>query len=60
MTKADRQEMQRLLTAKGFDTGGTDGVIGAKSKSAIEAFQVNRGLAVTGEPSLDLLRLLRR
>jgi lytic murein transglycosylase len=59
LTKADRQELQRLLTAAGFDTGGTDGVVGAKTTAAIEAFQRARGLPVTGEPSLDLLRALR-
>jgi peptidoglycan hydrolase-like protein with peptidoglycan-binding domain len=59
MTKADRQELQRLLTARGFDTGGTDGVVGAKTKAAISAFQASRGLPVTGEPSLALLQQLR-
>lgn len=59
MTKADRQELQRLLTARGFDTGGTDGVIGARTKAAISAYQASVGLTVTGEPSLDLLRRLR-
>jgi hypothetical protein len=59
MTKADRQELQRLLTARGFDTGGSDGVIGAKTKAAISAFQSAQGLAVTGEPSLALLQALR-
>nr|WP_128513832.1 lytic murein transglycosylase [Tabrizicola thermarum] len=59
LTKADRQELQRLLTAKGFDTGGTDGVIGAKTKAAISAWQASVGVPVTGEPSLDLLRRLR-
>lgn len=59
MTIADRQELQRRLTAAGFDTEGSDGVIGAKTRAAIESFQRARGLPVTGEPSLDLLRRLR-
>lgn len=59
MTIADRQELQRRLTAAGFDTEGADGVIGGKTRLAIEAFQRARGLSVTGEPSLDLLRILR-
>ncbi|MFP5480410.1 MAG: lytic murein transglycosylase [Alphaproteobacteria bacterium] len=59
MTKSDRQELQRLLTARGFDTGGTDGVIGAKTRGAISAWQASAGLPVTGEPSLELLRRLR-
>ncbi|MBA3910632.1 MAG: lytic murein transglycosylase [Rhodobacter sp.] len=59
MTQADRQELQRRLTARGFDTGGTDGVIGAKTRAAISAYQASAGLPVSGEPSLDLLRRLR-
>jgi membrane-bound lytic murein transglycosylase B len=59
MTKADRQELQRLLTASGFDTGGTDGVMGTKTKAAISAYQASIGVPVTGEPSLELLRRLR-
>ncbi len=59
MTKADRQELQRLLTARGFDTGGTDGVIGARTRAAISAYQTSLGLPATGEPSLELLRRLR-
>ncbi|CAN1539513.1 MltB Membrane-bound lytic murein transglycosylase B [Paracoccaceae bacterium] len=59
MTKADRQELQRLLTARGFDTEGSDGVIGAKTKAAISAYEASAGLPVTGEPSMALLRRLR-
>ncbi len=58
MSKADRQKMQQRLTAKGFDTGGTDGVIGPKTRAAISAYQGQSGISVTGEPSLDLLRRL--
>lgn len=60
MSKADRQDLQRRLTAAGFDTDGTDGVIGAKTRAAVEAFQRARGLPVTGEPTIELLALLRR
>lgn len=59
MQIGDRQEMQRLLTAKGFDTEGHDGVIGPKTRAAISAYQASRGMAVTGEPSLALLQSLR-
>ncbi|MCF8485905.1 MAG: lytic murein transglycosylase [Rhodobacteraceae bacterium] len=60
MSMADRQDLQRRLTAAGFDTEGSDGVIGAKTRAAIEGFERARGLPVTGEPTLDLLRQLRR
>jgi hypothetical protein len=59
MTKADRQDLQRLLTGRGFDTGGTDGVMGAKTRSAISAYEASAGLPVTGEPTLVLLQRLR-
>ena len=56
MTIADRQELQQRLTAAGFETEGADGVIGAKTRAAISGYQASRGLPVTGEPSLELLR----
>ncbi len=59
MTMADRQELQRRLTAAGFDTGGTDGVIGARTKAAVSGYQASEGLPVTGEPSVALLQRLR-
>ena len=59
MTIADRQALQRKLTAAGFDTEGSDGVIGPKTRAAISAFQQRNGLAVTGEPTLALLEALR-
>jgi membrane-bound lytic murein transglycosylase B len=59
LTKDDRMELQRRLTARGFDTDGTDGVIGPNSRKAISAYQQSVGLPATGEPSADLLRRLR-
>ena len=58
LTKDDRIRLQQRLTARGFDTGGTDGVIGPNSRSAISAYQSSRGLPATGDPSQELLRSL--
>lgn len=58
LTLADRQSLQRSLTSQGYDTGGTSGVIGPKSRAAISAYQRANGLAVTGDPSRDLLSRL--
>lgn len=58
LTKDDRVLLQKRLTAKGFDTGGSDGVIGPNSKKAISAYQASKGLPVTGVPSQELLRSL--
>jgi peptidoglycan lytic transglycosylase B len=58
LTKEDRVALQERLTARGFDTDGTDGVIGPNTRGAIRDYQSSRGLPVTGEPSLALLRSL--
>lgn len=59
LTKADRITLQQRLTARGFDTQGTDGVIGKNTESAIRAFQATQGLPITGQPSQALLQALR-
>ena len=58
MSKEDRKQLQTRLTAKGFDTGGADGVLGPNSRAAIATYQTSQGLAATGDPSLGLLRSL--
>lgn len=58
LTLEDRKLLQRRLTARGFDTGGADGVIGPDTRAAIRAFQSRAGLPVTGEPSRALLQRL--
>ena len=58
LTLADRQRLQARLTAAGYDTGGAEGVIGPKTVAAIEAYQRDSGLAVTGQPSAGLLAAL--
>lgn len=58
LTKDDRIRLQKRLTARGFDTGGADGVIGPKSNKAIADYQSSIGLPVTGDPSMELLRAL--
>ena len=58
LTKEDRVAVQQGLTDKGFDTGGSDGVIGPNSEKAIRAYQSSQGLPVTGQPSVALLRQL--
>ncbi|MHA6325944.1 lytic murein transglycosylase [Roseivivax sp. CAU 1753] len=59
LTVDDRKRLQERLTARGFDTGGTDGVIGSRTEDAIRAYQASVGLPVTGTPSQALLQSLR-
>ena len=59
LTFVERQEVQRLLTARGFDTQGTDGNIGPNSVVAIRAFQVRAGMEADGFADRELLEKLR-
>ena len=58
LTRADRKAIQAGLTRRGFDTGGTDGVIGRKTEAAIRAFEQSNGLPITGQATRSLLRQL--
>ena len=59
MTIDQRRALQARLADLGYDVGTPDGVIGAKTNAAISAYQAANGLAITGQPSLDLLARLR-
>lgn len=51
--------LQTKLQARGFDTGGVDGAIGAKTRAAIKAVQLEFGLPADSYPSNELIRRLR-
>ncbi len=59
LSRDDVVELQTLLTAAGFSTGGTDGVAGAKTRSAIIAYQRSHGIEADGFASTALLARLR-
>jgi peptidoglycan hydrolase-like protein with peptidoglycan-binding domain len=42
---------QERLAAAGFDPGPADGIVGARTRAALRAFQEARDLAPTGEPN---------
>ncbi|ODM41170.1 lytic murein transglycosylase [Cereibacter johrii] len=56
---AERTELQHLLTAAGFDTGGADGMIGPNTLSALRAWQAARGLVADGYANEAVLNRLR-
>lgn len=58
LTKDQRVLLQERLTARGFDTQGSDGVIGPNTRAAIRAYQSSRGLPANGDPSVALLSSL--
>ncbi|MEM9212437.1 MAG: lytic murein transglycosylase [Pseudomonadota bacterium] len=55
----EKQELQRRLTRKGFDTDGADGIIGPNTIAAIKAYQKSVGLPADGFATKDLLDRIR-
>ncbi len=51
---------QTILTKLGFNPGSTDGIMGAKTISAIKEFQTQAGITVNGEVTPGLLSALDR
>jgi lytic murein transglycosylase len=61
LTIAELQEIQRRLTAAGFDTGGTDGRVGQDTMRAVRAFQIKAGIKpADGYPGLKVLERARK
>ena len=61
LTLAEIQEVQRRLTAMGFDTDGTDGRAGRDTMRAVRRFQLKVGLEpADGYPGLAVLARLRK
>jgi membrane-bound lytic murein transglycosylase B len=59
LSRAERQELQTLLAVWGLDTGGLDGIIGDRTRTAIRATQRTLKLPQDGHPSIELLQRLR-
>lgn len=59
LAREQRIELQQLLTAKGFDTGGMDGIIGNQTLRAVRDYQKARGIEEASWPSVQLLETLR-
>ncbi len=58
LTLEDRRALQGGLNRRGYDAGSEDGVTGDRTKAAIRAYQRDKGLPATGEPSRELLAAL--
>jgi len=59
-TLAEVQDIQRRLTALGYDTGGTDGRVGNDTMSAVRNFQRKIGMTpADGYAGVTLLARLR-
>lgn len=59
---ADTQDvtkaLQRELRARGYETGSADGQPGLMTRAAIMAYEHDRDLPLTGEPTAQLLKLV--
>jgi membrane-bound lytic murein transglycosylase B len=60
LTRADRRELQRLLTVRGYDVGEPDGRIGQKTREALKDVERRIGLEPRGRPGGKVLDALRR
>ncbi len=59
LTSPEIVELQTILTQLGYDVGGVDGVIGARTRAAVTAVQQQLGLPADGVPTPELLERLR-
>ncbi len=59
LSRSEKIELQERLTARGYDTGATDGVIGPNTIEAIRGFQLSQGMTPDGYASSALLQKLR-
>ncbi len=59
LNKSEIHELEDLLAHLGFDPGSVDGVLDARTRTAIKGYQDLAALPVTGQASWDLLDELR-
>lgn len=59
LSRTQLQALQTALSARGFDTGPADGVMGPATRRAIRAYQRSVGLVPDGYPTLELLTKLQ-
>lgn len=59
LSRAERRELQRLLIARGYDVGEPDGMIGARTRQALQAAQRELGLPADGRAGQKALKALQ-
>lgn len=59
LDREQRHEMQGRLSALGYDTQGTDGAFGPRTRDAIASWQQDNGAPVTGYLSEDQIDAIR-
>ena len=59
LSRSERIELQNLLSARNYDAGTADGIIGANTRKAIRSAQQSFGWPADGYPTHKLLENLR-
>ena len=59
LSRAERRELQQLLIARGHDIGEADGMIGARTREALQREQAALGLQADGRAGQRTLQALR-
>jgi lytic murein transglycosylase len=59
LSREQRRELQRLLTARGYDVGEPDGAVGALTRAAISEIEGKLGLPRSGRPGGKVLQALK-
>lgn len=59
LSRSEREELQALLAARGYDHGKADGIIGYNTRKAIRAYQASVGLPPDGYATSSLLEKMR-
>ena len=52
-------EIQQRLNSQGYDAGPEDGIMGPRTRTAIQAYQADHALVPDGVPDEDLIQRLR-
>jgi peptidoglycan hydrolase-like protein with peptidoglycan-binding domain len=53
LSSTEVKQAQKALEAKGYDTGGIDGIIGPKTRQAIRDYQAAENIEVTGTLNVE-------
>ncbi len=60
LARVDREDLQKSLNTLGYDVGEIDGIIGARTRSALRLYQKDMNLPADGFPSSTVLARLRQ